>query len=114
MAVKAGRLVKKVTFQREETVADDGGGQAVTWVDIAGLVRVSASFMPERGRERLEAGRLEAAVAGRLWMRSFALARTITEKDRVMIDDVPYVIRSITNPDGRNIELEMTVERGAA
>lgn len=112
--MRAGNLVKRVTFQREATVDDDGGGQSVSWADISGLVRVSASFAPERGRERLEAGRLEAAVAGRLWMRSFALARTITEKDRVMIDDVPYVIRSIVNPDGRNIELEMTVERGAA
>lgn len=112
--MRPGRLVKKVTFQREQTADDGGGGQEVTWASITGLVRVSASFTPERGRERLEAGRLEAAVAGRLWMRSFAAARGVTEKDRVMIDDVPYVIRSITNPDGRNIELEMTVERGAA
>ena len=112
--MRAGRLNKLVTFQRESTSDDGGGGQVVTWVNITGLVRISASFTPERGRERLEAGRLESAVAGVLRMRSFTLARTITEKDRVMIDDIPHIIRAIVNPDGRNEQLEMTIERGAA
>lgn len=112
--MRAGRLIKRVTFQREAATDDDGGGQAVSWGNITGLVRISATFMPERGRERIEAGRLEAAIAGVLQIRSFTLSRTVTEKDRVLIDDIPHQIRAIVNPDQRNEMLDMTVERGVA
>lgn len=112
--MRAGRLNKKVTFQRSSSVSDGGGGGAVSWANITGLVRVSASYTPERGRERIEADRLEAASAGVLRMRSFELSRTITELDRVLIDDIPHQIRSVINPDQKNAELEMTVERGVA
>lgn len=111
--MRAGRLNKRVTFQRETTADDGGGGQVVTWANISGLVDIAAGFTPERGRERLESGRIAAATAGVLRIRSFTLSRTITEKDRVMIDDIPHVVRSISNPDQKNRELEMTVERGA-
>ena len=112
--MRAGFLRRRVTFQRETVVSDGGGGGTASWANIAGLVSISANFRPERSRERLEAGRIEAAVAGTLRIRSFVLSRTITAADRVLIDSVPYQIRAIINPDGQNIELEMTVERGVA
>ena len=112
--MRAGLLRRRVTFQRETIVSDGGGGGTASWSNIAGLASISAHFRPERSRERLEAGRIEAAVAGTLRMRSFVQSRSITTADRVIIDLVPYEIRAITNPDGMNIELEMTVERGVA
>lgn len=112
--MRAGRLNQRVTFQQESTVPDGGGGQTVSWLNVAGLVSIAAEFRPERGRERLEAGRLEAANAGTLRIRSFALSRSITEKHRVLIDTVPYQVRSIVDPDGRREMLELLVERGVA
>lgn len=107
----AGKLRKRLTFERIGEVPDGGGGSVVGW---STLTTVWGSFMPERGRERLEAGRLESAVAGVVRVRSSVTARTITESDRVQINSVAYQIRSITNPDQRNKFLEMTIERGVA
>lgn len=112
--MRGGKLDKHVTFQRETEVSDGGGGGDKTWTNITGLVRISASVVFERGRERLEAGRIEAAVNGVLKIRDFALARTITEKDRAVIDDVPHQIRSITPPSRTIREIEMIIERGVA
>lgn len=108
---RAGALNKRVIFQLATEVADGGGGNALTWADA---LTVWGQFLPERGRERLEAGRLEASVAGLLRVRSSAASRAVTERYRVQIDSVPYQIRSISNPDQRNVMLEMLVERGGA
>lgn len=111
---RAAKLDKPVTFQRQAEDSDGGGGSIISWANITGLVRIKASVVFERGRERLEAGRLEAAVNGVLKIRDFELARTITEKDRVVIDDIPHQIRSITPPSRTIREIEMIIERGVA
>ena len=108
---RAGALNKRVTFQVESVTDDGGGGGALSWTDV---VTVWGGFQPERGRERLQAGRLESAVAGVLRVRSSSATRALTAAHRVLIDGLAYQIRSITNPDQRNAYLEMTVERGVA
>jgi len=109
--MRAGRLNKRVTFQRAVFDDDGGGGGAATWTP---LVTVWGSFSPERGRERLEAGRVSSALGGVLTVRSASETLVITTADRARIDDVPYQIRSISNPDQRNRNLEMVVESGVA
>lgn len=111
---QAGQFNKNVTFQRVTRTSDGGGGYADAWNAVSGLTDVPAQFMPERGRERVEAGRLEAALGGVLRVRAFTESLTITEDDRVLIDDVAFQIRSVANPDQRNKTLEMTVEKGVA
>lgn len=107
-----GKLRDRVTFERQAAGSDDFGNTATgTW---ATFTEVYGGFAPESVSERLEAGRLEAAVAGRLMVRSTAKTRAITEADRVVIDGTTYNIRSIVNRDRRNYMLEMTVERGVA
>ena len=59
----AGRLRDRVTFQREVSIPDGGGGSVTSWQTF---LTVWGGFAPERASERLEAGRIEAAVAGRL------------------------------------------------
>lgn len=99
----------RVVFERSVTAPDGAGGQSVGW----GVVySCRGKFTPERGRERLAAGRVEASLAGVLRIRSCAKARDVNEADRVRIDDELYQIRSISNPDQRNKYLEMSVERG--
>lgn len=106
----AGQLRHRVTFQIENRTDDGGGGASIEWSTAA---TVWGSFAPERGNEKLEAGRLEASVAGLLKVRSSTETRAIEAgTHRVLIADQPYQIRSITNPDRRDRFLEMTVERG--
>lgn len=109
--MRAGRLNKRVVFQTASSSADGGGGGAKTWSDS---LTVWGGFVPERGRERLEAGRVNAADAGVLSVRSSTASRAITTAYRVKIDGVPYNIRGISNPDQHNKELQMVVERGVA
>lgn len=109
--MRAGHLRDRVTFQRETRTADGAGGATIVWQN---LVTVWGGFRPQRGREQLEAGRLESAVAGVLTVRSSPGTRDVTAADRVQIDDVPYQIRTITNPDRRGKTLELVVERGVA
>jgi SPP1 family predicted phage head-tail adaptor len=106
---RAGQLSDRVTFEAEQLTPDGGGGSALAWISVA---TVWGQFIPERGRERLEAGRLESAIAGVLRVRSSALMRTITAAHRVQIKSVPYQIRSFSNPDRRNRMIEMLVESG--
>tara|TARA_Y100000815_G_scaffold228067_1_gene216877 strand:- start:305 stop:646 length:342 start_codon:yes stop_codon:yes gene_type:complete len=109
----AGQLRDRVSFYRL-TEADDGYGNVHSgWADDPFLT-VWGAFQPERGRERLEAGRMESAVAGVLTVRSSADARAVTPADKVAVKGEDYAIRSITNPDRRNRFLEILVERGVA
>lgn len=108
----AGLLRDRLRFERVNRVSDDGGGSSIDWRPIDGLAAIRGGFFPERSRERLEAGRLQSAVAGTLKVRSSDATRQVTAADRVIINDVPYDIHAITNPDRRGKYLEMTVERG--
>lgn len=105
----AGSLNKRVAFQQRIDAPDGGGGKTSSWQTV---LTVWGGFRPQRGRERLEAGRLSSAVAGVLTVRSSNDTRQITEVHRVMIDNVPYQVQAIINPDQRYKYLEMTVERG--
>lgn len=107
----AGRLNKRVTFERNVTAPDEGGGSTSAWTGVA---TVWGGFQPERGRERLEAGRLEAAVAGTLTVRSSSMTRAIDASCRVVIDGDRYAIRSIVDPTQKREWLEMVVEKGVA
>ena len=109
--MRAGRLNKRVTFQRLARDDDGGGGGAKAWVP---LLTVWGSYAPERGRERLEAGRVSSAIGGVLTVRSSTQTRAVTSADRVLIDEVPHQIRSAANPDQRSRSIEMIVESGVA
>jgi SPP1 family predicted phage head-tail adaptor len=103
---------RRVRFDAEVETADGGGGSTRSWTSIA---TVWGEYMPERGRERIEAGHLEASNVGILNVRySSLLAAMVLSSSRVMIDGVAHQIRSIINPDQRKHRLEMVVERGVA
>jgi SPP1 family predicted phage head-tail adaptor len=107
----AGRLRKRATFQSEVQTPDGGGGYALTWSDGP---TVWCELVLERGRERVAAGRLDAAIGGVLSVRASSETRAINEGHRVLVDDIAYQIRSITDPDQRGAWLEMVVEKGVA
>lgn len=107
----AGQLKSRVQFESPVTTPDGGGGSSRSWGDP---LRVWGQFKPERGAERVAAGRLESAVAGTLRVRSSSATRAIGPAHSVLIDGQRYQVRSVTNPDRRGRFLEMTVEGGVA
>lgn len=109
--MRAGRLNKRVTFQREVQVSDTAGGFAKSWQD---LITVWSAFILDRGNEGVSNDRTRAAQTGKLQVRSSSDSRVITPADRVIISGEAYQIRSIINPDQRNKMLELVVEGGVA
>lgn len=105
----AGQMRSRVTFRRESNTADGAGGNARTWTDVA---TVWGQLSPERGREKLQAGRLEEQQGAVLKVRSSSTMRSITTEHQCVIDSEQYQIRSSSNPDQRNRFIEFVVERG--
>lgn len=105
----AGKLNKRIKFRSEVETSDGYGGSALSWSDLA---TVWGSFRPERGSEKVKAGRLSETLAGVMTIRSSTMTRQITTAYIAVLDDEDYQIRSISNPDQRNRFLELVVERG--
>lgn len=108
---RAGQFRDRVTFQQSVETPDGGGGVALVWQTVA---VVWGRYMPQRGRERVAAGRMEASVEGVLHVRGSPETRAITAAHRVLIGGASYNIRSVANPDRRGQIIEMTVEEGVA
>lgn len=110
--MQAYKFQTRAIFQKPTLAPDGGGGGEVSWGnDVSRLVHLA----PERGQERLEAGRLEASLGAVLTVRRSAEVDAIDEEWRVVIGGVPYQIRSIRDvPPGRPFYKEMTVEKGVA
>lgn len=106
-----GRARKRARFEEKVRTPDGAGGNAVAWSEIA---TVWAWLAPERGRERLDGGRLESNVGAVLQVRSLSATRSVVPENRVVIDGVVWNVRSITNPDQHDRWLEMVIERGVA
>lgn len=105
----AGSMRKRITFRVETEVSDGGGGYELGWSDLA---TVWGSFKPERGNERVQAGRIAETLAGVMRVRSSATTRQVTASHIAVMDGEGYNIKSVSNPDQRNRFIEMTVERG--
>lgn len=105
----AGSMRKRITFQLETEVPDGGGGYELGWSELA---TVWGSFKPERGNERVQAGRIAETLAGVMRVRSSATTRLVTTSHIAVMDGEGYNIRSITNPDQRDKYIELAVERG--
>lgn len=107
----AGRLNKRCTFQSATLVDDGGGGSSTTWVDG---VTVWGGLVVERGRERVEAGRLVGDTGGLLIVRSSSVTKAIGLDTRVSIDGEIWNIRSNENEDQHDKFRSMVVEKGVA
>jgi head-tail adaptor len=116
--VASGVLEQRVRFERQIVGADDGYGNTLpaAW---SPLFTCWASFKPETGRERIEAGRLEATMRGVLRVRRSADSKGISAADRVVFVAGRYFgmvcqIRStpVASIDGSVIEF--ILEQGVA
>ena len=106
--ITAGMLREPVTVQRQVSVSDGMGGQAIQWID---LYTTRADVRPISGREAVQAMQLQASVTHRVYMRYRA---DITAADRLMIRGNPLQVRAIINVELRNRWLELSCDAGVA
>ena len=111
-------MMKYVTFKRDTGAIGVGGSRERVWTPLEGLVRVPASYTPERGRERVQAGRLQSQTAGMITVQGCNAIRGVTSADIVVVHeqsgDVDHVIHAITNPDQNQALYELTIETGVS
>ena len=100
-----------MTFQREVLTPDGYGGHTKTWETVA---TVWGAFLPQRGRDVIEAGSISGAVQGVLRVRYSAQLADLGPTDSVLIDGQLYNLAIPTNTDQRKRGLEFVVERGRA
>lgn len=109
--MKARRLRTRVRFEKPVPMVDEIGNAYDGWALV--LTRWG-DLIPQRGREQVEAGRLESSLAGTLQIRWDTDAAQIDASHRVIIESVPYQIISVLDPDMHRRTVEMVVERGVA
>lgn len=109
--MRAGRLNKRVTFQREIKTPDGRGGFSRDWETVR---TVAGCLAMQKGRDVIEAGAIAGAASGLLAIRYAADLAALGAIDRVLIDGVSYSLAEPVNPDQRKRALEFVVERGRA
>ena len=109
--IGAGDLRDRVTIQRA-TSGDDGYGNVhVGWVD---LMTVWANVRETTGKERVDAGRVEASRTATIRIRASSASRGITEADRIMARGKVWNIRSIADISPDRSILDILCEAGVA
>ncbi len=111
-----GTMNKLATFQRDTGTIGVGGSRKRNWSNLPGLVRVPVQYKPERGRDRVQAGRLEASAMALFIVQGCAAIRDLKTSDVVVIHeqngDVAHRIISIENPDQHGRDFEIVAEKG--
>lgn len=111
-----GSMSKRATFQRDTGTIGVGGSKTRNWSTLPGLARVPVEYRPERGRERVQAGRLESSAPAIITLQDCAAVRDLTPADIIVIHeqtgDVPHRIDSIGNPDQQSRDIEIVAVRG--
>lgn len=109
--MRAGNLNERVTFQRA-TAGDDGYGNAiVAWADH---LTVWADVRETMGKERVDAGRIEASGTATVRIRASDAARALTAADRMVARGSIWNIRSVAPVGNDRAMLDLLCERGVA
>ncbi len=110
--MQAGRLRHRVVFESFAGTDDGFGNKVGPWV---AFLTEYGDLRDTPGKERVAAGRLEAAATGTLRLRQSSLTLAITEAHRVRDHRGRlWNIRGIADPSSRGEVLEMLLERGVA
>lgn len=114
----AGQRSQMIRIERQRVTDDGAGNVLASWDDPLLVCRVSAAFVPQYGREAVEAGRLESTMAGTVTVLRSSLTTGITAADRIVFERAPYAgrianIRSVV-PSPDSAEIGFVVEVGVA
>jgi len=107
----SGRLRDYITVERGVAGSDGYGNTTTSWV---ALVNLWADMRETPGKERVEAGRLEAARTATIRVRFDPATADLTEADRIVARGETWNIRSIGQLDRQGAMLEILCETGVA
>lgn len=109
--MKAADLRERITIQRQTETVDEYGNVTGAWADH---LTVWADIRETLGKEKVEAGRVEASRTATIRVRRSSATAGITEADRIQARGAAWNIRSIAQVDRAGAMLEMLCEAGAA
>lgn len=109
--MRSGQLRERITIQRQTETVDEYGNVTGAWVDH---LTVWADIRETPGKEKVEAGRVEASRTATIRVRRSSQTAAITEADRVQARGVAWNIRSIAQVDRAGAMLEFLAETGVA
>jgi SPP1 family predicted phage head-tail adaptor len=109
--MQSGDLRERVTFQRA-TAGDDGYGNVV--IGWEQLLAVWADVRETPGKERVDAGRVEASGTATVRIRASTASRALTEADRMVARGWTWNIRGVAPVSNDRAMLDLLVERGVA
>jgi SPP1 family predicted phage head-tail adaptor len=106
-----GRMNQRVAFDKRAPADDGAGNKEGNWVE---QFQRAARIVPKLGGEEVTARRLQGTSVVVIQVRSDSKTQQITPQWRArdVRNNIAYNIRSIQNPDERNIALEFMCESG--
>jgi SPP1 family predicted phage head-tail adaptor len=105
--MKAGRLDRRITIQKQSVSQSDSGQEVIAWVDLA---IVWAELLPVRGGERYAAQQLVGKAITTFSFRWSTTVREITVKHRVVYDGREFDIVDVREPKRREeIQIDCVV-----
>lgn len=109
----AGRMNRRVSFDRSERVRDGYGGGGVSWTPMAGPVW--AEFRYERGRESEQAGAQTGTAMFKVRIRRTRETKAIDASSRMtdLEDDLGFNVREVDAVTDRGF-IWLVVESGVA
>ena len=106
--ISAGRLRHRITIRRNAMVDDGLGGQTPSWATIA---QVWAEVEGIDGRESMMAHALQGVSNYRITIRTLP---SLLDSDQIVLSDGAELnIKSVSDPDGRRIQLQILAESGS-
>ena len=109
--MRSGQLRERIIIERQSEAPDEYGNVTGEWAD---QMTVWADIRETTGKEKVEAGRVEASRMATIRVRRSSQTAAITEADRVQARGVAWNIRSIAQITAKGAMLEMLCEAGAA
>jgi SPP1 family predicted phage head-tail adaptor len=106
--MRAGTLRHRIIIQTKSEDPDGMGGAKVTWPE-KDWIEVWARVKPIRGMEQIQALSLEGKITHQILMR-YREGVTVAKRIYWKKQNKYFNIRSVINPDQRNISLEIMAQ----
>ena len=104
-----GRLDRRATVMRRPVVTDADGEDTGQRADYAPVMTLWAHYRSLGAREAAQGGRAQNVETGMLTIRDSAQARTITNGDRIALQDRDFGIAGVGLPDRRSGLIQLTI-----
>jgi SPP1 family predicted phage head-tail adaptor len=111
LVLPAGKLNRRIAFQRLVRVTLPSGGSTTTWQTVSGCERVPAEVRPWKGWEVMASGQLTPTNQERFRIR---FRPGITADMQILYNQRTFNIRNIANEEEADMVLEILCEERRA